>query len=161
MIFNYAHIFMIIDVCYYVTLMILTSMKVMVCGSIGYGGVYDIQKLYKYIQNAGFEVLDHIKEKGMDYSDIKDFRDKKKLSKEIIEHDLNYVTKADVLVVIMNKPSYGTAIEMVKAKEAGKTIVLFSPRSIPTPWPIYFSDYVVSNNEEMIEILTDIKKNPR
>lgn len=100
--------------------MILPSVKVMVCGSIGYDGVGDIRKFYNDIQNAGFEILDHVEGKGMDYSDIKDFRDKRTLSKEIVDHDLSYVTKADVLVVIMNKPSYGTAIEMVKAKEAGK-----------------------------------------
>lgn len=139
--------------------MILLSMKVMVCGSIGYGGVEDIRKFYNDIQNAGFEILDHVEGKGMDYSHIKDFRDKKTLSNEIVNHDLSYVTTADVLVVIMNKPSYGTAIEMVKAKEAGKTIILYSPEPIPTPWPISFSNHVVSNYKEMIEMLKNLKKN--
>ena len=64
------------------SLMVLTSMKVMVCGPIGYGGVHDIQKLYDDIQNAGFEILDHIKEKGMDYSGIRDFRGKKSYLKK-------------------------------------------------------------------------------
>ena len=138
--------------------MVLQSMKVMVCGSIGYGGIEEIRKFYDDIHNAGFDILDHVEGKDMDYSDIKDFRNKRTLSKEIVDHDLNYVTKADVLVVIMNKPSYGTAIEMAKAKEAGKTIILYSPEPIPTPWPIHFSDHVVSNYPEMIEILTDLKK---
>ena len=52
-------------------------------------------------------------------------------------------------------------IEMAKAKEAGKTIILYSPEPIPTPWPIHFSDHVVSSHEEMIEILSNLKKNSK
>jgi len=136
-------------------------MNVMVCGSIGYGGINDIKKFYADIKQAGFEILDHVQVKGMDYSDIKDFRDNPTLSKEIVDHDLDYVSKADVLVVIMNKPSYGTAIEMEKAKSVGKTVILFAPEPIPSPWPINFSDHIVANQKELLDLLTNLKKNSK
>ncbi len=128
----------------------------MVCGSIGDGGVEEIREFYSNFKNAGFEILDHIEDKDMDYSNIKDFRDKRKLSEDIVSHDLNYVAKADVLVVIFNKPSYGTAIEMEMAKKAGKTIVLYAPNPIPTPWPVHFSDYIIKNKEDMIDFLKSL-----
>lgn len=130
----------------------------MVCGSIGYGGVEEIREFYSNIRNAGFEILDHVEDKDMDYSNIKDFRDKRKLSEDIVSHDLNYVAKADVLVVILNKPSYGTAIEMEMAKKAGKTIVLYAPNPIPTPWPFHFSDHIIKNKEDLIDFLKNLDK---
>jgi predicted metallopeptidase len=50
----------------------------------------------------------------MDYSHISDFRDKQDLSSKIINHDLKYIESSDVVVV--NGPSYGSAIEMFAPK---------------------------------------------
>ena len=58
----------------------------------------------------------------MNYSDIRDFRDKRDLSRQIVNHDLQYIEKSDVIVVIVNGPSYGTAIEMYVAKNSGKNV---------------------------------------
>ena len=132
-------------------------MKVMVCGSIGYGGVENIRDFYKKLSEQGFEILNHIEAKGMDYSDIQDFRDKKNLVKEIVEHDLGYLDKADVVVVLSNTPSYGTAIEMYSAKKSGKKVIFLLSEKIPTPWPLYFSDYVVKDEEELYKVLSDLK----
>lgn len=71
----------------------------MACGSIGYGSIDQIRGLYSLLRICGFKTVDHLVEKGMDYSDIPDFRDKKELSRQIVNHDLEYVKKADVLVV--------------------------------------------------------------
>ena len=38
-------------------------MKIMVCASIGYGGINKIRELYSKLSKAGFEVLNHIDEK--------------------------------------------------------------------------------------------------
>ena len=132
-------------------------MKLMVCGSIGYGGVNDIRKFYQKLKEHGFEIINHVEAKGMDYSDIDDFRDKKDLTKVIVEHDLEYVDKADVIVVLSNKPSYGTAIEMYVAKKKGKKIIFFAPDKIPTPWPLYFSDIVVKDEKELVDALNSLK----
>lgn len=130
----------------------------MVCGSIGYGGIDDIRRIYTFLDTEGFDIVDHIVGKGMDYSGIKDFRNKKELSRQIVNHDLEYVKKADVLVVLASMPSYGAAIEMFVAKNSGKKIVLLAKDPVPTPWSINFSDYVVTTVEELIKLLWDLKK---
>lgn len=48
----------------------------MVCGSIGYGGIEKIRKLYTVLTEKGFNAINHLLEKGMDYSHTYDFRDK-------------------------------------------------------------------------------------
>ncbi len=94
----------------------------------------------------------------MDYSDIRDFRDKKELSQQIVIHDLQFVEKADVIVVIANRPSYGTAIEMYIAKNSDKKVILLAGDPVPTPWPVIFSDYVVRNEGDLITLLEELRK---
>jgi len=125
----------------------------MVCGSIGYGGIEKIRGLYTVLKEKGFDTINHLLEKDMDYSHINDFRDKRKLSQAIVEHDLACIDNADVLVVILSSPSYGTAMEMLIAKGKGKKIVLLAKDSVPTPWPIYFSDFIVRNEQELFQLL--------
>jgi hypothetical protein len=130
----------------------------MVCGSIGYGGIENILELYSLLKERGFDTLDHVAENYMDYSSVMDFRDKPELCRKIVDHDLNYVSMADVLVVVGGSPSYGTAIEMLMAKDNGKKIILLAKQPIPTPWPIHFSDYVVRDNQRLYQTLDKISK---
>jgi nucleoside 2-deoxyribosyltransferase len=133
-------------------------MQIMVCGSIGYGGIDEIRGLYSFLHIRGFKTVDHLVEKGMDYSDISDFRDKKELSRQIVNHDLEYVKKADVLVVLANRPSVGTAIEMFVAKISGKMVILFAKDPVPTPWPVNFSDDIVTSQEELLKLLHKLEQ---
>jgi Nucleoside 2-deoxyribosyltransferase len=133
-------------------------MQIMVCGSIGYGGINEIRGLYSFLHIRGFKTVDHLVEKGMDYSDISDFRDKKELSRQIVNHDLEYVRKADVLVVLASRPSVGIAIEMFVAKSSGKMIVLFAKDPVPTPWPVNFSDEIVTSQEELLKLLHKLEQ---
>ena len=126
-------------------------MKIMVCSSIGYGGIDEIREMYLFLRKEGFDILDHIVSKGMDYSHIKDFRNRKALSHQIVTHDLEFINKADVLVVLADKPSYGTGIETYIAKNFGKQAILFAKAPVPTPWPINFSDYIVKSEHELIK----------
>lgn len=130
----------------------------MVCGSIGYGGIEKIMGLYSRLTEKGFDATNHLLEKDTDYSHIHDFRDKLKLSQVIVEHDLECIDNADVLVVIINGPSYGTAMEMLIAKGKGKKIVLLANDSVPTPWPIYFSDFIVRDEQELFRLLSKIRQ---
>ena len=134
-------------------------MKVAVLGSIGYGGFEKLKEFMLYLENQGFDIITQLHVGEMDYSNIDDFRDKIELSKKIIKYDFEVIAKADVLVLIANKPSYGAAMEVSKGKELGKKIVLYAPRKIPTPWPVGFSDYVVQNKKALISMLRDIEKN--
>ena len=133
-------------------------MQIMVCGSIGYGGISEIRDLYSFLHTLGFKTADHLVEKDMDYSDISDFRDKKELSRQIVNHDLEYVKKADVLVVLANRPSVGTAIEMFVAKSSGKMMILFAKDPVPTPWPVNFSDDIVTSQEELLKLLHKLEQ---
>ena len=129
----------------------------MICGSIGYGGVNEIRRLYALLREKGYDIVDHLIEKGMDYSDINDFRDKKELSHEIVKHDLEYVNKSDIIIVVANSPSYGTAMEMLIAKEGGKKVIVLAKDPIPSPWPINFSDFIVKDEFELIKLLDKLK----
>jgi hypothetical protein len=130
----------------------------MVCGSIGYGGVEEIRRLYSLLQENGFDIVDHLVRKGMDYSSIKDFRDEKELCHKIVEHDLESVGNSDIVVVLANGPSYGTAIEIFIAKNTGKNIVLLAKDPVPTPWPINYSDHIVKSENELVDLLHKLTK---
>ena len=130
----------------------------MVCGAIAFGDVWKIRDLYRILKNEGFNVLEHIDKKQMDYSKIKDFTKKKELAKRIVEHDLRYVEDADVLIIIFNdKPSYGSAIEMYAAKKVQKKVILFAQGQIPTPWAVNYSDYIINNEKELLALLHDLQ----
>ena len=116
-----------------------------------------LDKLYSFLRKEGFDIVDHLVSKGMDYSDIKDFRDKKDLSYQIVSHDLEFVKKSDVLVVLSNKPSYGTGIEMFIAKSSGKRVILFAKEAVPTPWPVNFSDDIVTSEQALIKSLRQLE----
>ena len=131
----------------------------MICGSIGYGGLWYIEDLYSFLCSKGFNVVNHIMDRRMNYSAIKDFRRRKRLSGKIVEHDLNYVRQADVLVVIADRPSYGTAIEVFIAKKYGKKIILLAKDPIPTPWLVNFSDYILTSQDGLVRLLHRLEKN--
>ena len=129
----------------------------MVCGSIGYGGINEIKNMYTSLLNHGFSIVDHIVHKGMDYSHITDFRDKQDLSSKIVQHDLKYIESSDLVIVIANGPSYGTAIEMFVAKSLGKKIILFAKEPVPTPWPVHFSDHIATSGDQLVIIICNLE----
>ncbi|MCK4636410.1 MAG: hypothetical protein KAT49_00865 [Methanomicrobia archaeon] len=133
-------------------------MKIMVCGSIGYGGIQKIRELQQFLLQEGFDIIDHISEEGMDYSNIKDFRFNRDLSNRIVQHDLKFVDKTDVLVVLLEGPSFGTSIEMNEARKRGKKVISLAENEIPTPWPIFLSDEVFTSKDELIRGLKQLKE---
>ena len=132
-------------------------MRIMVCGSIGYGGIDKIRRVYSVLKSRGFETVDHFREGSMDYSNMRDFRRRKKLSNKIVSNDLKFVKGADVIVVLADSPSYGTAIEMFVAKQSRKKVILLARRPVPTPWPIAFADYVVYSESRLFELLREME----
>jgi hypothetical protein len=130
----------------------------MVCGAIGLGGINKIRQLYFFLRDEGFEIINHTDVKEMDYSGVRDFRDKKNLSRKIVQHDLRYVKQSDVIVILPDIPSHGTAIEMFVGKKEGTKIILLTKKPIPTPWLVNFSDHIVSNKNELVKLLHKIQK---
>jgi len=137
---------------------VILNLKIIVCGSIGFGGIDDIRNLQRKIKENGLTIIDHISEEGMDYSDITDFRDHQDLSREIVEHDLRFVEEADIIVALVSKPSFGTAIEMYIAKQKGKHVIVLADRPIPTPWPIFLSTKTVKTEEDLLIALKEIEQ---
>ena len=68
-------------------------MKRMVCGSIGYAGIDQVRETYLFLRNEGFDIVDNVVSNCMDYSHIKDFRNGKALSHEIVAYDLELIKK--------------------------------------------------------------------
>jgi dihydrodipicolinate reductase len=126
-------------------------MKIMVCGPIGGVGTGKILEMRKFLEKEGFETVKQFS-KGKDYSNIRDFRKKTALVKKIIKHDLDCIKKSDVLVVL-SEPSFGASIEMYVAKNAKKKVILFSSKPVPSPWPVGFSDVVVTTKKELVRKL--------
>lgn len=133
-------------------------MRIMVCGAIGRRGINKIRQLYSFLRDEGFEIINHTNVKKMDYSGVRDFIGKKNLSRKIVEHDLKYVKQSDVIVVLTDIPSYGTAMEMFVGKKEGKKIILLTKKPIHTPWLVHFSDHIVSNQNELVKLLHKIQK---
>ncbi len=134
------------------------KLKIIVLGSIGYGGIDYIRRMYDMLEREGYDVIKHIFENGTDYTDITDIRHERDLSRRICEHDLEYVSKADILVILGGKPSWGTAMEEYKGKAVdGKTTILLAKDPLPTPRPINYADYVVDSEEKLTELLRNIK----
>jgi len=130
-------------------------MQIIVCGSVGFGGIEDIIEIQNLLRKNGFQVINQFTEKKMNYAHIDDFRDEKELSQEIVKHDLEHIKKSDVIVVLAERPSFGTAIEMYFAKNEKKKIYLLATEKIPTPWPIFFADFVVKTKENLIKLLKE------
>ena len=130
-------------------------MKVIVCGPVAYGNIQRIKELQNFLRQNGFKVVDQFQQ-GMDYSDVKDFRDKRELAVSIVKNDLYNIKNCDVIIAICDQPSFGTAVEIYYAKKLGKKIVVFSEKSVASPWPIAFSDYIVKSREELVKVLSKI-----
>lgn len=127
----------------------------MVCGAIANKGVSKIRKVQSLLKERGFHVIDQISNE--DYSKIKDFRDKKNLAEEIIKHDLDFIKESDLVVALIDKPSYGVAMENYFAKAMGKKVITISKRKVPSPWPIAFSDLIVHDEEHLILALRELQ----
>lgn len=132
-------------------------MRVMICGPVGNKGPKEIEKMEHFLQENGFDIVGQYGMGRENYSTISDFRSRQKLSRKIVHDDLKFVRKADV-VVILPTPSFGASIEMFVGKKLGKKIILFSSKPMPSPWPVYFSDFVAINKRSLLEILHQIEK---
>jgi len=124
-------------------------MKVIVCGSIGYGGKEEIIKLQELLKSRGYEVINQLE---IDYSDVEDFRDRKDLW-DVVKRDLELCSKADVIVLIVKYPSFGAMAEVVISKMKGKKVIAYCPCEVKSPWPLYFADCIARSEKELFDSL--------
>ncbi|MCP8312825.1 MAG: nucleoside 2-deoxyribosyltransferase [archaeon] len=128
--------------------------KIIVCGAIANREISRIRRIQSLLKEKGFHVIDQISDE--DYSKIKDFRDKKGLAEEITKHDLDFIKKSDVLVALIDRPSYGVAVEIYFAKMMGKKVITMSKGKVPSPWPISFSDRIINDEEQLVSVLREL-----
>ncbi|MEM3692691.1 MAG: nucleoside 2-deoxyribosyltransferase [Candidatus Bathyarchaeia archaeon] len=122
----------------FVVLIWVKDLKLLICGSVGYGRIEKIRFLQNYLRENGFNVIDQFQIEMMDYSEIKDFRDKSELAKMIVKNDLSFIEKCDAIIALCDEPSFGTAIEIYYAKNIGKTVIILNKQPQPSPWPIAY-----------------------
>lgn len=85
----------------------------------------------------------------------RDYRGKEdKLVDQIVEGDKDDITESDTVVANVNKPSFGTAMEIIFAWENGKNIILITEDDKPSPWLVYHSDKIVKTLAEAVALLT-------
>jgi nucleoside 2-deoxyribosyltransferase len=58
------------------------------------------------------------------------------MADDIVKHDLERLDEADIVLVNAERPSWGTAMELVYARQGGKPAIAFVglPRSSVSPW---------------------------
>ncbi|HIP90232.1 MAG TPA: hypothetical protein EYH22_01630 [Candidatus Nanopusillus sp.] len=129
-------------------------MKVIVCGSIGYGGIEEIRRLQSFLRENGYYVLNQL---TVDYSNVEDFRDKPDLWEKIVKNDLEFCEKADVIILIVTNPSFGAMAEVIISAMKGKPIIAYCPKEVKSPWPLYFATAVARTDKELLDVLNLIK----
>ncbi len=129
-------------------------MKVIVCGSIGYGGIEEIRRLQRLLRERGYDVVDQLR---VDYSDVEDFRDRPELRREIVENDLRFCEIADVVVLLATEPSFGAMAEAVISSMKGKPVIAYCPKEVKSPWPLHFATAVARDEEELLKALESLK----
>jgi len=128
--------------------------KIIVCGAIANRGISKIRRIQSLLKEKGFHVIDQISDE--DYSKIKDFRGNKSLAEEITKHDLNFIKESDLVVALLDRPSYGVAVEIYFAKMMGKKVIIMSKRKVPSPWPVALSDRIINNEEQLVSALREL-----
>lgn len=85
----------------------------------------------------------------------RDYRGREHESRdEIVELDKIDVAKADALLVSCEKPSWGTAMEILYAWQIGKPVVVVCPgEMVLSPWLAYHSHRVCHSYADAVETL--------
>lgn len=76
------------------------------------------------------------------------------IAKEIVENDKLDIQASDALLVLYDKPSVGTSMEVFYAHSLGKTIVLVDKSDKPlSPWMLYHCTRVYRNLDAALNSL--------
>lgn len=113
-------------------------MKVYLCGPINGRSDDDARGWREYAKLALPDTLD-----PMD----RDYRGRELepgIAAEIVENDKADIRDCDFLLVYYDRPSVGTAMEILFAHELGKTIILINKSASPlSPWLVYHCPTIV------------------
>lgn len=80
-------------------------------------------------------------------------------SAEIVANDEQDIKDSDVILVMANKPSWGTAMEMrAAAKEYKKLVVTVCDNERVSPWLVQHSTIMVKTLDEAINVIKEMKR---
>lgn len=131
-------------------------MKIIVCGSVGYGGMDKIRELQDFLRKKGFVVIDQFE--NADYSYVEDFRENPELCRKIVEKDLEKVGNADVMVLISDTPSFGSAMEAYEFSISGKPVIAYAEDKAKSPWPLFIAREICRTKEELENAIKKIEE---
>jgi len=107
------------------------------------------QRAKQLLSSAPYDVFD-----PMD----RDFRGLESMSaKEIVTFDLHAIAACDFLLVNASRPSWGTAMEIVRAWDDGKKVVAFADTEFPSPWLIMHTHAIVQTLEAAIVVVMNFE----
>jgi nucleoside 2-deoxyribosyltransferase len=115
-------------------------------------GIQRVVKLQRALKSMGLEVLNQLK--PFKWRKLYDFKKDRALAKRIVEHDLSLLEKADVIVALADKPSWGVGVEVFYAKILlRKKVVAIVTKPARSPWVINYADIVLEelNAEKIAE----------
>jgi hypothetical protein len=96
----------------------------------------------RHLLEAQFDIYD-----PMD----RDFRGRESLkADEIVSTDLLAIAACDYVLVNASRPSWGTAMEVVRAWDSGKGIVAFSDAESPSPWLMVHTHAILKSLEAAV-----------
>jgi nucleoside 2-deoxyribosyltransferase len=91
--------------------------------------------------------------------DYRERLDESNIDREIVELDKQDIDEAEILVVYFDKPSVGTAMEILYAFERGKYIlVINATKDKISPWLTYHASNIVKSLDEAIEVVKEAAK---
>lgn len=101
-------------------------MKIYFAGSIrgGREQIVIYQQMITYLKNFGEVLTEHVGESGLSEKGEKGLTDR-----EIYDRDLEWLTKADVVVAEVSNPSLGVGFEIAKATKLNKRVICFYKNS--------------------------------
>jgi nucleoside 2-deoxyribosyltransferase len=72
---------------------------------------------------------------------------------KLVEDDLRDIAQCTALLVKANEPSWGTAMELVYARQMGKPVVAFNTSRKISPWLRYHASVHYTLKDALIEIM--------
>lgn len=84
----------------------------------------------------------------------RDYRGKEDQSVHSIVHgDYHDIDKSDIILALVDKPSWGTAMEIHYAFEAKKEVISITNQEKVSPWLKYHSHVMIKSLDEAIQLL--------
>lgn len=103
-------------------------------------------------------VIDHYKGECLNPM-VRDYRGREaECFEEIVENDKKDITECETVLVMYEKPSVGTSMEILYAHDRDKPVILICRKdAVISPWLRYHSSTILHTLDEAISYLNDLR----